>query len=147
MMAKIDTTLGNIFNTPTLVKNNVTVINTACDTIQQTDVTPYDDTISNLKTMIKVSETALRSAQDTCESNEESKSFEAYAKVMQSIIELNRELVNTIRLREFYIKEKTSGAHDSPAITNNILAVGTTDDLQKLLLGMASKGSNNVTKN
>ena len=102
--------------------------------------TPYDEVIVNLRRLIDRAEEAMNSSQSAAESTEVAEDFDAYSKVTKNLIDMNRELRDAITAREKYRaailqqKKETEPDNKTPNnTTNNIIAIGTTADLQRLL--------------
>lgn len=139
-MTILDTNLMTIFNTSSSKSENVYE---TIDTSGQP--TPFDEPINNIRSLIRRAINAMDSAQSVAEGNETPESYDAFSKITKNMTELNRELSSAIAARELYIKNQNKPDKAENAVTNNILAVGTTADLQKLLMSMQKENSH-VTK-
>lgn len=144
-MSNIDKNLQHIFDTMDAAASKPS---TAVAPIRQEGepVSPYDDVIDNLRQLIQRAHSAMESSQSAAESNEEPRSYEAYAIVAKNLIEMNRELKEAITAREkWLVGQKTGTDPDAPVagskVTNNILAIGTTSELQDLLSNMLKRPS------
>lgn len=144
-MNKIDKSLQTIFSTMDLTVAEDKAVEAVIEQERLID-TPYDEVIINLRRLIDRAEDAMNSSQSAAESTEVAEDFDAYSKVAKNLIDMNRELRDAITAREKYRtaiknenaaqkeKEKEEGTDNvGTHTTNNIIAIGTTADLQRLL--------------
>ncbi len=143
-MSNIDKNLQNIFDTMDAAASNSALAPVAVRKEGEPE-SPYDSVIDNLNRLIARANSAMESSQGAAESNEEPRSYEAYAIVTKNLIEMNRELKEAIVAREKWLAQQKTGEDPDAApgtkVTNNILAIGTTSELQDLLGSMLKRPS------
>lgn len=138
---KIDDSLSEIFDLPTVTKTQVDVIDSSGSVIkpaQEKIENDYETTRDNLRTLLTTGQAALQHALEVAKSSEHPRAFEVVGNLMKQLADVNQQLMD---LHQQKAKLDAPGkAEAAKQVTNNnAIFVGSTSELNKMIKSM-SKG-------
>lgn len=100
--------------------------------------TDFESARANISTIIETTQDAIFKLSQLAESSQSPRAFEVLAKLIESGLKANQELLNLqTKIRE--IKNADSPVSEKAKTVNNNLFVGSTTDLQKMIQDMNKK--------
>lgn len=138
---KIDDSLSEIFDLPTVSKTHVDVIDSSGSVIkpaQEKIENDYETTRDNLRTLLTTGQAALSHALEVAKSSEHPRAFEVVGNLMKQLADVNQQLMD---LHQQKAKLDAPGkAEAAKQVTNNnAIFVGSTSELNRMIKNM-SKG-------
>jgi hypothetical protein len=136
---KIDDSLSQVFDIPSIPKNEMIVAETG------EIVTPpneriesdYDTARDNLRELLTTGQNALMHALEVAKSSEHPRAFEVVGNLMKQLADVNQQLMDIHQQKAKL--DAPSKSETSKKVTNNAIFVGSTSELNKLIKNM-SKG-------
>jgi hypothetical protein len=136
---KIDDSLSQVFDIPSIPKNEMIVAETG------EIVTPpneriesdYETARDNLRELLTTGQNALMHALEVAKSSEHPRAFEVVGNLMKQLADVNQQLMDIHQQKAKL--DAPSKSETSKKVTNNAIFVGSTSELNKLIKNM-SKG-------
>ena len=100
----------------------------------------------NLKSLIESGFSTLETLTSVAAESESPRAFEVLGKLVETLVDANQKLLNLQETTKKIEQETISKNENTPDIQNNVLFIGSTADLQKLLNGRSEQvNENNIT--
>ena len=136
---KIDDSLSQVFDIPSIPKNGMIVAETG------EIVTPpnekiesdYETARDNLRELLTTGQNALMHALEVAKSSEHPRAFEVVGNLIKQLADVNQQLMDIHQQKAKL--DAPSKSETSKKVTNNAIFVGSTSELNKLIKNM-SKG-------
>jgi len=135
---KIDDSLSQVFDIPSIPKNEMIVAETG------EIVTPpneriesdYDTARDNLRELLTTGQNALMHALEVAKSSEHPRAFEVVGNLMKQLADVNQQLMDIHQQKAKL--DAPSKSETSKKVTNNAIFVGSTSELNKLIKNMST---------
>lgn len=133
---KLDDKLSEVFDTPTVTKTEVEIIDAATGELIQKPSdkieNDFDKARGNLHELLSQGQEALMHALEVAKQSEHPRAFEVVGNLVKQLADINQQLLDLHQQ-----KSKLDGPKDSSkSVTNNAIFVGSTAELNKLIKNM-----------
>ena len=136
---KIDDSLSQVFDIPSIPKNEMIVAETGeiITPPNERIESDYDTARDNLRELLTTGQNALMHALEVAKSSEHPRAFEVVGNLMKQLADVNQQLMDIHQQKAKL--DAPSKSETSKKVTNNAIFVGSTSELNKLIKNM-SKG-------
>jgi hypothetical protein len=136
---KIDDSLSQVFDIPSIPKNEMIVAETGeiITPPNERIESDYETARDNLRELLATGQNALMHALEVAKSSEHPRAFEVVGNLMKQLADVNQQLMDIHQQKAKL--DAPSKSETSKKVTNNAIFVGSTSELNKLIKNM-SKG-------
>ena len=136
---KIDDSLSQVFDIPSIPKNEMIVAETGeiLTPPNEKIESDYETARDNLRELLTTGQNALMHALEVAKSSEHPRAFEVVGNLMKQLADVNQQLMDIHQQKAKL--DAPSKSETSKKVTNNAIFVGSTSELNKLIKNM-SKG-------
>jgi hypothetical protein len=136
---KIDDSLSQVFDIPSIPKNEMIVAETGEIVTPSNEriESDYETARDNLRELLATGQNALMHALEVAKSSEHPRAFEVVGNLMKQLADVNQQLMDIHQQKAKL--DAPSKSETSKKVTNNAIFVGSTSELNKLIKNM-SKG-------
>jgi hypothetical protein len=136
---KIDDSLSQVFDIPSIPKNEMIVAETGEIVTPSNEriESDYETARDNLRELLTTGQNALMHALEVAKSSEHPRAFEVVGNLMKQLADVNQQLMDIHQQKAKL--DAPSKSETSKKVTNNAIFVGSTSELNKLIKNM-SKG-------
>jgi hypothetical protein len=134
---KIDDSLSEVFDIPTMPKNELVISNTEEVKPNERIESDYDTARENLRELLITGQNALMHSLEVAKQSEHPRAFEVVGNLIKQLADVNQQLMDLHQQKQ---KLDAPVKGEAKKVTNNAIFVGSTTELNKFIKNSMSKG-------